>query len=73
MKNITDKVKFSYSPAGTIGSGETPYGQLTYVNNGLTVGSFHVYFPVKITYDWGTINTFVTATVGKTTSNSKRR
>ena len=73
LKNITDKVKFSYSPAGTIGSGETPYGQLTYVNNGLTVGSFHVYFPVKITYDWGTINTFVTATVGKTTSNSKRR
>lgn len=73
LKNITDKVKFSYSPAGTIGSGKTPYGQLTYVNNGLTVGSFHVYFPVKITYDWGTINTFVTATVGKTTSNSKRR
>ncbi len=70
LKDITDKVKFTFTAPETISAGN--YGTLKYVNNGLTVGVFHVYFPATITYDWGTIKTTITATVGKTQSNAKR-
>lgn len=69
LKDLTDKVKFTFAPA-TISAGK--YGELKYENNGLTVGQFHVYFPATITYDWGTIKTTITATVGKTQNNAHR-
>ncbi len=70
LKDLTDKVKFKFSAPATISANN--YGNLKYENNGLTVGQFHVYFPATITYDWGTIKTTITATVGKTQSNAKR-
>lgn len=70
LKDLTDKVKFTFSAPATISAGE--YGELKYENNGLTVGQFHVYFPATITYDWGTIKTTITATVGKTQNNAHR-
>ena len=68
--DLTDKVKFTFSAPATISAGK--YGELKYENNGLTVGQFHVYFPATITYDWGTIKTTITATVGKTQNNAHR-
>lgn len=70
LKDLTDQVKFTFSAPATISANK--YGELKYENNGLTVGQFHVYFPATITYDWGTIKTAITATVGKTQSNAKR-
>ena len=70
LKDVTDSVKFTFSAPGTISAGE--YGELKYENNNMTVGQFHVYFPAMITYDWGTIKTTITATVGKTQSNAHR-
>ena len=70
LKDLTDKVKFTFSAPATISAGK--YGELKYENNGLTVGQFHVYFPATITYDWGTIKTTITATVGKTQNNAHR-
>ena len=70
LKDLTDKVKFTFTAPSAISANN--YGNLKYENNGLTVGQFHVYFPATITYDWGTIKTTITATVGKTQSNAKR-
>ena len=70
LLDLTDKVKFTFSAPATISADE--YGELKYENNGLTVGQFHVYFPATITYDWGTIKTTITATVGKTQNNAHR-
>ena len=70
LKDLTDKVKFTFSAPAAISANN--YGNLKYENNGLTVGQFHVYFTATITYDWGTIKTTITATVGKTQSNAKR-
>ena len=70
LEDLTDKVKFTFSASAAISANN--YGNLKYENNGLTVGQFHVYFPATITYDWGTIKTTITATVGKTQSNAKR-
>lgn len=70
LKDLTDKVKFTFSAPATISADK--YGELKYENNGLTVGLFHVYFPATITYDWGTIKTTITATVGKTQNNAHR-
>ena len=70
LKDLTNKVNFTFSAPATISANN--YGELKYENNGLTVGQFHVYFPATITYDWGTIKTTITATVGKTQSNAKR-
>ena len=70
LKDVTSNVDFKFNAPETISAGN--YGTLKYVNNGLTVGVFHVYFPATITYDWGTIKTTITATVGKTQSNAKR-
>lgn len=70
LKDLANKVKFTFSAPATISAKE--YGELKYENNGLTVGQFHVYFPATITYDWGTIKTTITATVGKTQNNAHR-
>ena len=70
LKDLTDKVRFTFSAPTAISANN--YGNLKYENNGLTVGQFHVYFPATITYDWGTIKTTITATVGETQHNAHR-
>ena len=74
LSDITSKVKFSFIAPDNNGTqiAAGQYGQLKYENNGLTVGQFNVYFPAKITYDWGTIDVTIKATVGKTQNNARR-
>ena len=75
LSNITKQLSFKFNaPVGNgtqITAGN--YGSLHYENNGVTVGTFKVWFPFTITYDWGTISGEIECTVGKTQNNAKRR
>lgn len=75
LKDVTSKIKFNYTAPAANGVQivENDYGKLTYINNGLTVGEFHVWFPVTITYDWGSIQTEVQATVLPTNVGSAKK
>lgn len=79
LKNITDKIKIEYiAPATTAADLQNAFkdgnfGKVRYENNGLTVGEFKVRIPVKVTYDWGTINTQIDVTIGKTVQNVRPR
>ena len=53
-------------------SNTSDYGTLTYKNLGQTVGTFHMYIPVVVTYEWGKIYTTVTLTVNGTIGNSAK-
>lgn len=72
LADITSKVKLTYAAPSAAEIAAGKFGTLHYENNGLTVGQFHVYIPAKVTYDWGTINTTVICTIGKTQANAKR-
>ena len=71
LTGVTKQVKFDYVPATTIGVNE--YGTLIYENNGNTVSNFEVKIPVDVTYKWGTIKTWIHATVGKTVANTNKK
>ena len=71
LSDITNNIKFEYTAPATISANN--YGELKYENNGTTVGDFMIRVPIKVTYDWGTIYTYVDATVGKTEANANRR
>lgn len=79
LKNITDKIKIEYIAPATTAAGLQSafkagnFGKVRYENNGLTVGEFKVRIPVKVTYDWGTINTQIDVTIGKTIQNVRPR
>lgn len=79
LKNITDKIKIEYIAPATTAAGlqnafkAGNFGKVRYENNGLTVGDFKVRIPVKVTYDWGTINTQIDVTIGKTVHNVRPR
>ena len=83
LKNLTSKIKFTWTPASTLTKNATTgayegqivegdYGKLTYVNNGNTVGTFHVHIPVFVTYDWGTLKAEIEVTIEGTVNNAKR-
>ena len=83
LKNLTSKIKFTWTPASTLTKNPTTgayegqivandYGKLTYVNNGNTVGTFHVHIPVFVTYDWGTLKAEIEVTIEGTVNNAKR-
>ena len=72
LSEVAPKVKLSYTPATTVGSGDAPYGKLKYQNNGSTLRQFHVYIPATVTYDWGTVHFTVTATIGTTVTGAKK-
>ena len=83
LKNLTSKIKFTWTPASTLTKNTTTgayegqivegdYGKLTYVNNGNTVGTFHVHIPVFVTYDWGTLKAEIEVTIEGTVNNAKR-
>ncbi len=79
LKNITDKIKIEYIAPATTAVGlqnafkAGNFGKVRYENNGLTVGEFKVRIPVKVTYDWGTINTQIDVTIGQTVQNVRPR
>ena len=86
LNTLTKNIKFTWTPAttnittdkdgnkvyteGQIKQGD--YGKLTYVNNGNTVGTFHVHIPVFVTYDWGTLKAEIEVTIEGTVNNAKR-
>lgn len=75
LKDITDRVKFTYNNNIPLTPAEIQagkFGKITYENNGLTVGNFIVNIPAKIKYHWGIINVTVKCTVNKTQNNAKR-
>ena len=46
------------------------YGKITYKNNGTNVQAFNIKVPVRVTYDWGTIDTEVVIAVKETMGNN---
>ena len=57
----------------TTGVVTTNFGSIHYENNGVTVGTFTVWFPVEVQYDWGTIKTYIKSVVGKTQDNARKK
>ena len=85
LNTLTSNIKFTWTPATAnikIEDGKKvytegqitkdDYGKLTYVNNGNTVGTFHVHIPVFVTYDWGTLKAEIEVTIEGTVNNAKR-
>lgn len=75
LNTLTKNIKFTWTPANGNEAGqieENDYGKLTYVNNGNTVGTFHVHIPVFVTYDWGTLKAEIEVTIEGTVNNAKR-
>ena len=82
LNTLTKNIKFTWTPAttnkdanGKYKEGQIvkdDYGKLTYVNNGNTVGTFHVHIPVFVTYDWGTLKAEIEVTIEGTVNNAKR-
>ena len=73
---ITEKVKFRYiAPTGTLvdALNNGDFGKVYYENNGLTVQDFKIRIPVTVTYDWGTIETYIDVTIKRTQQNAPRR
>ena len=66
LSEVTSKIELTYTAPALSADGyivANQYGKLTYNNNGLTVGTFHITIPAKITYEWGVLNTKVVVTV----------
>ena len=75
LNTLTKNIKFTWTPANGNEAGQieaNDYGKLTYVNNGNTVGTFHVHIPVFVTYDWGTLKAEIEVTIEGTVNNAKR-
>ena len=74
LNTLTQNIKFTWTPANdnAVQIKANDYGKLTYVNNGNTVGTFHVHIPVFVTYDWGTLKAEIEVTIEGTVNNAKR-
>jgi hypothetical protein len=75
LTDVTDKVRFTYvwrTGADNFIS-KHYFGELVYHNNGNTVKHFNIRIPVKVNYTWGTIYTYINATVGKTINNANKK
>lgn len=63
LSAVTSLIELKYNAPTDNPIVANQYGTLTYNNNGLTVGTFHITIPAKITYEWGVLNTKVVVTV----------
>lgn len=63
LSAVTSLIELKYNAPTENPIQANKYGTLTYNNNGLTVGTFHITIPAKITYEWGVLNTRVVVTV----------
>lgn len=63
LSAVTSLIELKYNAPTENPIQANKYGTLTYNNNGLTVGTFHITIPAKITYEWGVLNTKVVVTV----------
>ena len=75
LSTVAPNISFTYTaPAGN-GTQITAnnYGTLKYENNGTTVGTFKVWFPIEVVYDWGTLVSEIECTINKTQNHSRRQ
>lgn len=63
LKKVTSLIELKYTAPTENPIQANKYGTLTYNNNGLTVGTFHITIPAKITYEWGVLKADVVVTV----------
>lgn len=63
LRNVTSLIELKYNAPTDNPIVANQYGTLTYNNNGLTVGTFHITIPAKITYEWGVLDAKVVVTV----------
>ena len=63
LKDVTSLIELKYIAPTENPIQANKYGTLTYNNNGLTVGTFHITIPAKITYEWGVLDAKVVVTV----------
>lgn len=75
LNAITNNVRFTYvwRPGATNYISQHYFGELVYLNNGNTVKDFNIRIPVKIHYTWGTIYTYINASVDNTISNANKK
>lgn len=75
LTDVTDNVRFTYvwrTGADNFIS-KHYFGELVYHNNGNTVKHFNIRIPVRVHYTWGTIYTYINASVGKTINNANKK
>lgn len=63
LSAVTSLIELKYNAPTDNPIVANQYGTLTYNNNGLTVGTFHIKIPAKITYEWGVLKADVVVTV----------
>lgn len=75
LNAITNNVRFTYvwRPGADNFISKHYFGELVYLNNGNTVKDFNIRIPVKIHYTWGTIYTYINASVDNTISNANKK
>lgn len=67
LSTKSDLVEFKYNPVTPATPSATAhYGTIVYTNNGNNVQTFNVQIPVRVTYEWGHIDTYVTIKVNGT-------
>lgn len=74
LSSVAPNISFTYvAPAGN-GTQITAnnYGTLKYENNGSTVGTFKVWLPIEVVYDWGTLVSEIECTVNKTQNHARK-
>lgn len=74
LSEVTSQLKFTQEGVGTDGTyGGVSFGHLLYENNGQVTGTFQVRVPLTVTYDWGTVKTYVDITINQTKANAPAR
>lgn len=67
LSTKSDLVEFKYNPVTPATPSATAhYGTIVYTNNGNNVQTFKVKIPVRVTYEWGHIDAYVTIKVNGT-------
>lgn len=67
LNTKSDRVEFYYHPkTPDTPSATADYGYIGYTNNGNNVQTFSIQLPIRVTYEWGYIDTYVTIKVNKT-------
>jgi len=66
---------YAYKPTVAVNAygDQADYGFLVYSNNTQVTRSFHVWLPIKVTYEWGDIYTTVKVTIRATRGNEGAR
>lgn len=72
LSTITKDVKLS-NDAAAVTPGSTNFGYISYENNGNAISGFTLRIPLKVTYNWGTMNAYVDIPVAKTVNQVRAK